>query len=198
MVLLIPVYSMLQVKNLLKSYERFESIYEQWLKGLCKATLYPLIALILLLTGLAIGNRAGLYSHYAIGVPFTIITIAVLLLALYLTFLMFLSEHDCEPLTGTIHERDIKNFLNKLERPDVRTWLTVLIQPFILLWMNILIESTGSSDLSSLEKLVFLFVSGYIPLRLLTEFETPFTPVNLIMGLSAIVFFVFQIIGRWE
>jgi hypothetical protein len=191
-VFFVPIYAMLHMKLLIKAYEKFGAVYDKWLKGLFKAILYPLSVLILLLVAISIGYRAGLYSHYAIGVPFTIITIALLVISVYLSFCFFLEDFECKPLTSRIHEKDIKAFLDKLEPNKVRIWFTLLLQPFIIIWINILLEAAGNSDLSSLEKFVFLLISGYLPLRVLTEFEPPFRPLNIFIGLLTILLFMFQ------
>jgi hypothetical protein len=187
MLLFVPVYAIQKLKSLIQSGPKMESAYENWLGSFLRVFLYPFSVLNLLLTGLGIGYRAGLLNSYAIGIPFTLLCLAVIIMSVYLCFIILLEENECGPLTARLHESDIKNGLDRVFKGKLNIWFTVLLQPFIFIWMDILLNTTAMADISMVEKFMFLLVSGYLPLRVLVEFEPPFRPLNIIMGLIAML-----------
>lgn len=194
LVLLLPVYAMLQLKLLLDARERLADAWEEWLGGLARIVLFVPAALVLAAAPAVLAGRMGLTSGPLAGILLTALAVLLLLAAAYLSSLFFRSEGDYAVIAKSLHERDVRAVLERLLTPRARFWFTVLLQPCLIVWINFVIAGAKTPTFSVGDAIGYLVFSGYLPLRLLLEFEPPFTPLNLFAGLASIVFFVVQVV----
>lgn len=194
LVLLLPVYAMLQLKLLLDARRRLADAWEEWLGGLVRIVLFVPAALVLAAVPAVLAGRMGLTSGPLVGVLLTALAVLLLLASAYLASLFFRQERECAFVAGRLHERDLKARLDRLKTPRARFWFTLLLQPCLIVWINFVIAGARTPTFSAGDAVGYLVFSGYLPLRVLLEFEPPFTPLNLSVGLVSIVFFVVQVV----
>lgn len=194
MQVLLPVYAVYLYKRQITAKPGLKKyLDESWSGCIVSFSIIFLIYLpavmLLPFLGVFIGIKAGLFHSYSIGVPFAISGIITTLIGVYLARLQIRTD-DFEMLVGNFHEESIKKALDKLNGPIVEFILPFIILPLVFMWLEILLEGLGEgSNAGAL--ILWLTLSGYLPMRVLIELEPPLTPLNIATGLGSIGFFLY-------
>lgn len=184
--LLFPLYIGLILNNYNKFYKKFKSFYDHH-KSLLYAFLFSQIAVITFIICLTLIKKLET-GFIAI---FILVSLNLMMLVFGGYFAKLLSEDIKinERFIFKIYENDVKSFLLKLNNPIIRIIIDFLMVSFLCLWFEILSEEYFITNLS-IDALFFRFIfSGYLPVRLLIEFEPPIRPINILISIMSFIYF---------